>query len=70
MSDATTTLKVSGWGCEGCTSATEDALRKVNGVRSVRTDLDQGTAEVVHDPEVSRTDLAKAVTEAGYTVVG
>lgn len=70
MSDTTTTLKVTGWGCEGCTSATKDALEKLEGVRSVKTDLDKGTAEIVHDDKVPRFELEKAVASAGYQVVG
>jgi copper chaperone CopZ len=71
MSEVKSTLKVAGWGCEGCSGATADALKKLAGVRSVTTDLEKGVAEVVHDDsKASRADLEKAVTEAGYQVVG
>jgi copper chaperone CopZ len=69
MSEKKVTLKVSGWGCEGCSAATEDSLKKVKGVRSVSTNLDKGTADVVFDDSVASVrDLEKAVATAGYQV--
>ncbi|MGI5861582.1 MAG: heavy-metal-associated domain-containing protein [Myxococcales bacterium] len=71
MSEVKATLKVAGWGCEGCAGATTDALKKVTGVRSVTTDLERGIAGVVYDDaNASRADLVKAVSDAGYQVVG
>lgn len=67
--DATSTLQVQGWHCEGCSSATENALKKVPGVRSVKTDLKTGTAVVTFDDsKASLPQLEKAVEALGYKV--
>lgn len=68
--DTTTTLKVSGWHCEGCSAATEQTLKKIDGVKAVKTDIGQGTAQVTYDDaKVSVADLQGAVEKIGYKVV-
>ncbi len=67
--DASTTIKVSGWHCEGCSSHTEGELKKLPGVKAVKTDLKAGTAQVTYDEsKVTLAALEKAITTAGYTV--
>lgn len=68
--ETTTLFKVSGWHCEGCTASTEQALRKVEGVKSVKTNLAEGTAEVTYDDDkVTASQLGKIVEQAGYKLV-
>jgi copper chaperone CopZ len=67
--DSSATLKVSGWHCEGCTAHTEGELKKLTGVKDVKTDLNAGTAQVTYDEsKVTVAELEKAVTTAGYKV--
>jgi len=65
---AQTVLKVEGMSCNHCKMAVEKALRNISGVESVQVDLAQ--KEVVVSGSADRGQLAKAVEEAGYTVVG
>jgi copper chaperone CopZ len=67
--DMNTTMKVSGWHCEGCAASTENAVKKVKGVKTVKTDLARGTVEVSYDDaQCSPQDLEKAIEKAGYKV--
>ena len=62
-----TILKVEGMTCNHCRMRAEKALQGVSGVESVKVDLAAKEAVVTGDAE--RTNLVKAIEEAGYTVV-
>ena len=67
--DATTTLKVSGWMCDGCPAKTKTALKDVPGVKTVSVDKAKNTASVTYDDAKTKpADLEKAVAAAGFTV--
>ncbi len=67
--DAKATLKVSGWHCAGCSAKTESALKKIDGVKAVATDLDKNQATIDYDDsKVQVAQLEKAVTDAGFKV--
>lgn len=61
-----TTLAVSGMGSAHCEMLVTQALKKIEGVQSVKTDLPQGTATIEHEPRVGLDVLIKAVKRAGY----
>jgi len=61
-------LRVRGMTCQHCVQAVERALRAVSGVREVSVSLEQGTATVKAEADVGHDALARAVSEAGYTV--
>lgn len=63
-----TKLKVEGMSCNHCKMAVEKALHEISGVESVQVNLDQ--KEVVVNGSADRSQLAKAIEEAGYTVIG
>ncbi len=65
----TKTLKVDGMMCMHCKAHVEKALGAVEGVESVEVDLDAKTATVTLTAEVADAVLAKAVADAGYTVL-
>ena len=67
--EMTKTLKVDGMMCMHCKAHVEKALAAVEGVTSVEVDLDAKTATVTLSAEVADAVLAKAVTDAGYTVL-
>lgn len=67
--DTTTTMKVSGWSCAGCSAKTETALKAVDGVKTAKADKAKGTVEVTFDDaKAKQGDLEKAVASAGFTV--
>ena len=52
--------------CGHCKQTIESAVSGIEGVRSVGLDLESHTLTIEHDPSVAATDLAQAVTAAGY----
>lgn len=65
--ETTTVLHVKGMMCGHCVAHVEKALSALHGVKSVKVDLEAGTATVVS----AGTDVQKmkeAITAAGYTV--
>lgn len=65
----TKTMIVEGMSCGHCTARVQKALEAVEGVASVEMSLEEKSAVVALDREVSEEALEKAVTEAGYEVV-
>ncbi|AEF93282.1 copper ion binding protein [Desulfotomaculum nigrificans CO-1-SRB] len=63
-----TVLKVEGMSCNHCKMAVEKAVKAVAGVESVQVNLDK--KEVVVNGSADRAQVAKAIEEAGYEVVG
>ena len=61
------TLDVAGMTCDSCVKHVQDALKKVEGVKSASVDIKGKSASVVFlDEKTSPDKLAAAVTEAGY----
>lgn len=66
--DGKATLKVTGMTCGECVKKVENALKKVEGVKTAQVDLDTGKAIVTGDPSKLKTDkLVAAVKQAGFT---
>lgn len=66
---ARTRLTVTGMTCEHCVQSVQSALEGVDGVRSARVDLGDGSAVVDHDEQKATTEsLQRAVEDAGYGV--
>lgn len=63
----TKTMKIEGMMCAHCSGRVEKALNDLPGVTAT-VDLAAGTASVNGD--VADEVLTKAVTDAGYTVIG
>lgn len=65
--ETTETLKISGWMCGGCPAKTAAALKKVPGVKDVKTDSKAETAKVTYDDaKATHADLTKAIASAGF----
>jgi Cu+-exporting ATPase len=65
--DTTSTFNVKGWHCGGCSSKTEQAVKKVNGVKSATADDDKGTLVVAYDDaKTTEKALIDAVKSVGY----
>lgn len=63
-------LTVEGMSCGHCKMAVEKALKAVDGVENAVVDLNSKSASVILSKEISNDTLTKAVTDAGYDVVG
>jgi len=64
------TVSISGMMCEHCVAHVKEALEKVDGVRSADVSLEKKNAVVTLNGEVGEEALKKAVTDAGYEVLG
>ena len=61
---------IEGMMCAHCTGRVQKALEEVAGVKQVTMNLEEKSAKVTLDKEVSDDALKAAVTEAGYEVIG
>jgi Cu+-exporting ATPase len=60
-------IPIDGMTCTSCTSRITRAVRKLDGVESVRVDLGSDSAEVTFDPaRTSLAAVAEVVRRAGY----
>ncbi|MDE6706175.1 MAG: heavy metal translocating P-type ATPase [Treponemataceae bacterium] len=66
----TRTLKVDGMMCAHCEAHVKKALEAVGGVAAATADHTSGTATVTLMGTVANDALAKAVSDAGYTLIG
>jgi copper chaperone CopZ len=67
---AETTFAVSGIHCEGCESAIETGLRRLDGVRQVRADHRTQTIWVRYDDaRLDEAELARHLARLGYEPV-
>ena len=62
-------LKIEGMMCGHCSSHVEKALRGLDGVSEVVVSLEEKTAKVTMDKEISDEVFKKLISEEGYEVV-
>lgn len=63
------TLNVSGMSCGHCVKAIEENVGKLNGVSSVKVDLDTGKVEVAFESQKLSLDTIKeTIDDQGYEV--
>lgn len=63
----TTTIKITGMSCVGCTSSVTKVLSETPGVARAEVSLTPGQAVVEFDPaSVSRAALCAAIDDAGF----
>lgn len=63
----TRTFKIDNMTCPLCPVTVREAMRKVNGVKSVKINFEARTATVVFDPSMTTSDtIASASANAGY----
>ncbi|MGG4550861.1 copper chaperone CopZ [Paenibacillus humicus] len=66
-----TTLYVKGMSCGHCINSIEGNVGKLNGVGSVKVNLNEGTVAVSFDPKaVSLKEIKEVIDEQGYEVDG
>jgi len=61
-------LQIEGMTCAHCVQHVEEALKTVQGVKSVKANLKTKTAVVEHESGVNPAALKAAVEESGYSV--
>ncbi|AOX18990.1 heavy-metal-associated domain-containing protein [Kozakia baliensis] len=70
MSSTTTTIKVDGMTCDGCSSSLQRALAAVDGVSKAEVTREPGQATVTYDSvKVHPARLDAVVEDAGFEVV-
>ena len=62
------TYDVVGMTCDHCARSVGNEIRKIVGVDDVAVDLVTGVVTITSSGEVAATDVAAAVTEAGYAL--
>jgi copper chaperone len=63
-------VTVTGMTCQHCAMSVSEEIGEIPGVSAVDVQLDSGAVTVRADREVNRTELAAAVSEAGFELVG
>ena len=63
------TIFINGMSCGHCSKRVEEALKSVNGVKSVKVSLEEKKADVVLKNDIDNDVLKKAVEEVGFEVV-
>ena len=63
------TLHIEGMMCQHCQKHVHDALAKMNGVSRVEVSLENKSAEVEMDHEISNAEFSKVIEDAGYEFV-
>ncbi|NLB41238.1 MAG: heavy-metal-associated domain-containing protein [Clostridiales bacterium] len=64
----TNTIYVEGMTCNNCVRHVEEALKELEGVKSVKVDLKAKKADIELSAEVSDQQITEAIEDAGYDV--
>jgi mercuric ion binding protein len=71
VADKTVTLAIEGMTCTDCENTIQEAVTKIDGVKSIKASHLDSTAVVSFDAsKTSIADIGKAITEAGYEFKG
>lgn len=65
-----TVYHVTGMTCGHCAAAVERELKKIPGVTEVDVNIETGAVKVASEALLERTDVAAAIEEAGYELIG
>jgi copper chaperone len=68
MAEATYTVK--GMTCSHCVASVTEEVSEITGVQNVDVDLPTGRVTITSEAPVPEEEVAAAVTEAGYELVG
>lgn len=63
------TIFIEGMSCGHCSKRVQEALKSVNGVKSVSVNLEENTATVVLKTDVDNKTLKTAVEDVGFKAV-
>ena len=59
---------IEGMHCMHCSKAVETALKNVDGVASVKVDIENKVAHIEAKKEIEDSEIKNAVSEAGFSV--
>lgn len=65
----TKTIFINGMSCGHCSKRVEDALKSVNGVKSVKVSLEEKKADIILKKDVDNEILKNAVEDVGFEVM-
>lgn len=63
-------FEVQGMTCGHCVNSVTSEIKKIDGVSDVSVDLVTGKVDVTSDQELIKSEVAAAIAEAGYELVG
>lgn len=63
-----TQVTVTGMTCNHCVMSVTEEVSEIDGVSGVEVELETGAVTVLSERELSRDEIAAAVTEAGFQV--
>lgn len=63
------TIFINGMSCGHCSKRVEEALKSVNGVKSVKVSLEDKKADIILKNDVDNEILNNAVEDVGFEVV-
>lgn len=63
------TVKIEGMKCQHCASHVEEALKNIEGVKSVHVNLENKEAVIKSKSGIDEEAIKKAIEEVGYKVV-
>lgn len=70
LASGITEARVNGLSCPLCAESLNSVMRRVDGVESVKLDLDQGIVRIsVGKARPTRQEVAQAIDDAGFTFV-
>lgn len=64
----TTTVIAPDIECDGCANAIKNAVGRLDGVESVKVDVEGKEVSVEHTQQLSRRDIEEALDKAGFPV--
>lgn len=62
------TVTINGMKCDGCVTIVKENFEKIAGVQSATVDLEQKSAAIKADREVSNDELQASLAETKFTV--
>ncbi len=65
-----THVTVTGMTCQHCVMSVTEEVSEIEGVSAIDVSLDSGLVTVLSDRDVERDEIAAAVGEAGFELVG
>ena len=63
-------VKIEGMSCGHCAKSVEEGIKKLEGVKSVKVDLENKNATITYKDEIDLDQVKATVEELEYTFVG
>ena len=71
MANETVNIKIGKMACNMCVANVEEALSKIDGIKTFNVNLDESDAIIEYDSDkTTTTDMKKAIEDAGYEYLG